>query len=157
MKLVLWVNDTSILVSFRQLVTFLFGKDFEEFEWCKVLTIEVSHIFHGKPWLFYRRVQHGGYESTYTLMHSCCKKILHPMKDVPPIKKLEKAQPKKVFTMRQFEKGSMKANIIFALMAKEVDEFKEKDKEYPAFSDLCLQNYLIHFLLCMTYNLLQAY
>ena len=32
--------------------------------------------------------------------------------------------------MCQF-KGSMETKIIFALMAQEVDEFKEKDKEHP--------------------------
>ena len=46
---VAWVNDTSILLSFRCLVTFLFGKDFEESVWCKVLSIKVSHILLGRP------------------------------------------------------------------------------------------------------------
>ena len=33
--------------------------------------------------------------------------------------------------MCQFEMESMKTKVIFALMAQEVDEFKEQDKEYP--------------------------
>ena len=33
--------------------------------------------------------------------------------------------------MRQFEKESMATKIIFALMARKVDEFKKRDKEYP--------------------------
>ena len=33
--------------------------------------------------------------------------------------------------MCQFEKESMKTKVIFALMAREVEEFKEQDKEYP--------------------------
>ena len=33
--------------------------------------------------------------------------------------------------MCQFEMESMKTKLIFALMAQEVDEFKEQDKEYP--------------------------
>ena len=53
---VAWVNDTSIPVSFRCLVTFLFGMDFEESVWCEVLPIKVSHILLGRPWLFDRRV-----------------------------------------------------------------------------------------------------
>ena len=53
------------------------------------------------------------------------------MKEVPPIKKLEEAQPKKALTMCQFENESMETKVIFALMAWEVEEFKEQDKEYP--------------------------
>ena len=71
--LVAWINDTSILVSCL-LVTFLFGKDFEEFVWCEVLPIKVSHILLGRPWLFDRRVRHDGYENTYTLIRDGCKK-----------------------------------------------------------------------------------
>ena len=53
------------------------------------------------------------------------------MKKVPPIKKSNEAQPKKLFTMCQCEMESTETKLIFALMAQEVDEFKEKDKEYP--------------------------
>ena len=38
---VAWVNDTSISISCRCLVTFLFGKNFEESVWCEVLLIKV--------------------------------------------------------------------------------------------------------------------
>ena len=47
------------------------------------------------------------------------------MKEVPPIKKSEEAQQKKALTMCQFEKESMETKVIFALMAREVEEFKE--------------------------------
>ena len=53
------------------------------------------------------------------------------MKEVSPIKKLEEIQPKNVLTVCQFEKESMETKVIFALMAREVEEFKEQDKEYP--------------------------
>ena len=46
---VAWVNDTSIPISFHCLVTFLFGKDFEEYVWCEVLPIKVSHTLLGRP------------------------------------------------------------------------------------------------------------
>ncbi|RVW54072.1 Transposon Ty3-I Gag-Pol polyprotein [Vitis vinifera] len=42
------------------------------------------------------------------------------------------AQPKKVLTMCQFENESKETKVIFALMARKVEEFKEQDKEYPA-------------------------
>ena len=76
---VAWVNDTSIPVSCCCLVIFLFGKDFEESLWCEVLPIKVSHILHGRPWLFDRRVRHDEYENAYTLIcDGLKKKILCP-------------------------------------------------------------------------------
>ncbi|RVW78808.1 Transposon Ty3-I Gag-Pol polyprotein [Vitis vinifera] len=80
---VAWVNDTSIPVTFRCLVTFLFGKDFEESVWCEVLPIKVSHILLGRPWLFDRKVQHDGYENTYALIHNGqLPNELPPMRDI---------------------------------------------------------------------------
>ena len=72
---VAWVNDTSIPISYRCLVTLFFSKDLEEFVWCEVLPIKVSHILLGSPWLFDRRVQHDGYENTYTLIRDGRKKF----------------------------------------------------------------------------------
>ena len=40
-----------------------------------------------------------------------CKKVLHPLKEVSPIKKSQEAQPKKVLTMHQFEKIREKIKI----------------------------------------------
>ncbi|RVW76445.1 Transposon Tf2-12 polyprotein [Vitis vinifera] len=129
---------------------------YDESVWCEVLPIKVSHILLGRPWLFDRKVQHDGYENTYALIHNGCKKNPSSMKEVPPIKKLdENAQPKKVLTMCQFENESKETEVIFALMARKVEEFKEQDKEYPAnackilddFSDLWpteLRNELPH-------------
>ena len=84
------------------------------------------------------------------------------MKEVPPIKKSkEDAQPKKVLTMCQFENESKETKVIFALMARNVEEFKEQDKEYPAnvrkilddFSDLWPAELSNQPLLCVTYNM----
>ena len=48
------------------------------------------------------------------------------MKEVAPIKKSdENAQPKNVLTMCQFENESKETKVIFALMARKVEEFKE--------------------------------
>ncbi|RVW83133.1 F-actin-capping protein subunit alpha [Vitis vinifera] len=38
--------------------------------WCDVLPMKVAHIMLGRPWLFDERVQHDGYENTYTLVHN---------------------------------------------------------------------------------------
>ena len=67
---IVWVNDTSILVSSRCLVTFNFSNNFELSAWCDVFPIKVAHIMLGKPWLFDERVQHDGYENTYTLVRN---------------------------------------------------------------------------------------
>ena len=46
------VNDISILVSCRCLVTFLLGKDFEESVWCEVLPIKSKSYFTWKTLAF---------------------------------------------------------------------------------------------------------
>ncbi|KAJ9698825.1 hypothetical protein PVL29_007754 [Vitis rotundifolia] len=84
-----WVNETSILVSSRCLVTFNFSNNFELSAWCDVLPMKAAHIMLGRPWLFYERVQHDGYENTYTLVCNGRKKILRPMKEIPPHKQPE--------------------------------------------------------------------
>ena len=84
-----WVNDTSTLVSSRCLVMFNFSNNFELSAWCDILPMKVSHIMLGRPWLFDERVQHDGYENTYTLVHNGRKKILRPMKETPPHKQPE--------------------------------------------------------------------
>ena len=40
----------------------------------------------GRLWLFDERVQHNGYENTCTLMQNGRKKILHPMKEISPLR-----------------------------------------------------------------------
>ena len=72
------------------MVTFLFGKNIDESIWCEVLPIKVSHILLGRSWLFDIRVQHDGYENTYTLIHNGRKKILRPIKEIPLVEQPEK-------------------------------------------------------------------
>ena len=105
-----WVNDTSILVSSRCLVTFNFSNNFELSTWCDVLSMKVAHIMLGRPWLFYERVQHNGYENTYTLVRNGREKILRPMKEIPPHKQpggkitpLKLEEPSNILTKKQVE------------------------------------------------------
>ena len=63
--------------------------DIDESVWCEVLPIKVSHILLGRLWLFYRRVQHDGYENTYTLIHDGRKKFLRPIKEIPLVEQPE--------------------------------------------------------------------
>ena len=55
----------------------------------------------GKPWLFDEMVQHNGYDNTYTLVHNGRKKILRPMKEIPPLK-----QSKEILAPLKLEKPS---------------------------------------------------
>ena len=71
-----WVNDTSILVSSCCLVTFNFSNNFKLSVWCDILVVKVAHIGLGRPWLFYERVQHDGFENTCTIVRNGRKKIL---------------------------------------------------------------------------------
>ena len=88
-------------MSSRCLVTFNFNNNFELSTWCDVLPMKVAHIVLGTPWLFDERVQHNGYENTYTLVHNGPKKILRPMKEIPPIK-----QPKEKLASLKSEESS---------------------------------------------------
>ena len=44
-----------------------------------------------------------GYENTYIFIQNGRKKIIHPMKEVSPVRKPKEEQPKKVLSMCQFE------------------------------------------------------
>ncbi|KAJ9678115.1 hypothetical protein PVL29_022876 [Vitis rotundifolia] len=86
---IVWVNGTTILVNSCCLVTFNFSNNFELITWCDVLPMKVAHIMLGRPWLFGERVQYDRYENTYTLVCNGRKKILRPMKEIPPPKQPE--------------------------------------------------------------------
>ena len=59
--------------------------------------MKVAHIVLRRPWFFYERVQHDGYENTYTLVCNGRKKILRPMKEISPYKQPgEKIAPLKL-------------------------------------------------------------
>ena len=112
---VAWVNDTFILVSFRCLVTFFFGRNFEESVWCEVLPLKVSHILLGRPWLLIE-----GFNMTTMQIHipSCIMGVRRSFvqwKKSRQLRSQMRHNQKKVFTMRQFEKESMKNKGFFLL------------------------------------------
>ena len=72
--------------------------------------MKAAHIMLGRSWLFDERVQHDGYENTYTLVHNGCKKILCSMKEIPPHKQPEEKlaplkleEPSNTLTKKQVE------------------------------------------------------
>ena len=81
--------------------------------------MKVAHIMLGRPWLFYERIQHDGYENTYTLVRNGRKKILRPMKEIPPHKQpgekiapLKLEGPSNILTKKQFKVTRKEEEII---------------------------------------------
>ena len=140
-----WVNDASILVSSRCLVTFNFSNNFELSAWCDVLPMKVAHIMLGRPWLFDERVQHDGYENTYTLVRNGRKKILRPMKEIPPHKQPEEKvaplkleEPSNILIKKQVEvtrkdeeiinDESRKQEVMKLILDQPIEELKEVEE-----------------------------
>ena len=48
---VAWINNISILVNQRCLVSFSCGV-YNYFVWCDVIPMKVAHIILGRPWLY---------------------------------------------------------------------------------------------------------
>ncbi|KAJ9704890.1 hypothetical protein PVL29_003102 [Vitis rotundifolia] len=125
-----WVNDTSILVSSRCLVI-NFNENCPYYAW--------------RPWLFDERVQHDGYENTYTLVRNGCKKILCPMKKIPPHKQPEEKlapfkleEPSNILTKKQVEvtrkekeiinDESRKQEVMKLILDQPIEELKEVEE-----------------------------
>ena len=140
-----WVNDTSILVSSHCLVTFNFSNNFELSIWCDVLPMKIVDIMLGRPWLFYERVQHDGYENTYTLVCNGRKKILRPMKEISPHKQpgekiapLKLEEPSNIFIKKHVEvtrkeeeiinDESRKQEVMKLILDQPIEELKEVEE-----------------------------
>eukprot|EP00268_Persea_americana_P045960 TRINITY_DN470_c8_g1_i1.p2 TRINITY_DN470_c8_g1~~TRINITY_DN470_c8_g1_i1.p2 ORF type:complete len:130 (-),score=12.98 TRINITY_DN470_c8_g1_i1:97-486(-) len=52
---VAWVNDHSIPITRRCLITFKIGV-YEDEIWCDIIPMNIAHILLGRPWLFDREV-----------------------------------------------------------------------------------------------------
>jgi hypothetical protein len=50
-----WVDDTSIPVKHRCLISFSLGKRYRDSVWCDVIPMKACHILLGRPWLYDRR------------------------------------------------------------------------------------------------------
>ena len=104
--------------------------------------MKVAHIMLGSPWLFYERVQHDGYENTYTLVHNGRKKILRLMKEIPPHKQPEEKlaslkleEPSNTLTKKQVKvtrkeeeiinDESRKQEVMELILNQPVEELKE--------------------------------
>ena len=123
-------------------MTFNFSNNFELSTWCDVLSMKVAHIMLGRPWLFDERVQHNGYENTYTLVRNGREKILRPMKEIPPHKQpggkitpLKLEEPSNILTKKQVEvtrkeeeiinDESRKQEVMKLILDQPIEELKE--------------------------------
>ena len=79
-------------------MTFKFGKNFELSIWCDVLPKKIVHILLGRPWFFMKGSSMIGMK---TLIRDGHKKILRPMKEIPPLK-----QPKEKLVPSNLEELS---------------------------------------------------
>ena len=119
-------------------MTFNFSNNFELSTWCDVLSMKVAHIMLGRPWLFYERVQHNGYENTYTLVRNGREKILRPMKEIPPHKQpggkitpLKLEEPSNILTKKQVE-------VMWLALHNKLLTNENHFKRHSSFAQLCL-------------------
>lgn len=75
-----WIDDTSIPIRNRCLVSFSLGKNFHEDFWCDVLPMKACHILLGRPWLYDMRVKYDGFSNSYSLRCGDKKVRLKPMR-----------------------------------------------------------------------------
>ena len=133
-----WVNDTSILLSSRCLVMFNFINNFELSARCDVLPMKVVRIMLGRPELFEERIQHDGYENTYTFVCNGHKKILCPMKEIPPHK-----QPKEKLALLKLEELSniltkKQVEVMWLALHNKLLTNENHFKRHNSFAELCL-------------------
>ena len=64
---VAWIDNTSIPVTHRCLISFSCGI-YSDSIMCDIIPMKIIHILLGRPWLFDRNVEHYGGENTYALM-----------------------------------------------------------------------------------------
>ena len=75
---VAWIDNTSIPVTHRCLISFSCGI-YSDSIMCDIIPMKVIHILLGRPWLFDRNVEHYGGENTYALMVDKKEVVLKPM------------------------------------------------------------------------------
>jgi hypothetical protein len=112
-----WVDDTSIPVRQRCLVSFSLGQHYQDAIWCDVIPMTACHVLLGCPWLYNKKVKYDGYRNTYSFLLNGRKIVLQPLR----IQEFE--QPKeenRVLTMRGFSQACREVGHIFVLVTKPI-------------------------------------
>ncbi|XP_028056995.1 uncharacterized protein LOC114260987 [Camellia sinensis] len=137
---VAWIDNTSIPVTQRCLVSFSYGF-YNDSIWCDVIPMNVTHILLGRPWLYDRDVQHSGKENTYAFSFKNKEIVLKPM-TTAEMEKFKEKKPKDVtenkpkslniLTKKCFQAESMELGVIYAVVVKEVSDLAaESVSELP--------------------------
>ena len=80
-----WLNQgKGIRVSHRILLSLSIGRTYADEIWCDVIPMDACHVLLGRPWLFYRRFMHHGYQNTYSFNHNNRRIVLTPMSPTTP-------------------------------------------------------------------------
>ena len=89
---VAWIDNTSILVTHRCLVSFSFGV-YSDTILCDIIPMKITHIILGQLWLFDQNVKHNGRENTSALMVGMKAVVLEPM-TLDEVNKFKGLKPK---------------------------------------------------------------
>jgi hypothetical protein len=134
-----WVDDTSIPVRQRCLITFSLGQHYQDAIRCDVIPMKACHVLLGRPWLYDRKVKYDGYTNTYTFLFNGRKIVLQPMK----IQEFEQPREEnRILTMRGFAQACREVGHMFVLVSKPTQADKaavwpvEVQKLLQEFSDL---------------------
>jgi len=113
-----WVDDTSIPVKHRCLISFSLGKRYRDSVWCDVIPMKACHILLGRPWLYDRRVSYDGYSNTYSFSFDGHKIILQPLK----IDEFEGNKPteSRVLTLQKFTTACKETGVVLLLISRTV-------------------------------------
>lgn len=80
-----WLNQgKGIHVFHRILLSLIIGRTYADEIWCDVIPMDACHVLLGRPWLFYRRFMHHGYQNTYSFNHNNRRIVLTPMSPTTP-------------------------------------------------------------------------
>jgi hypothetical protein len=109
-----WVDDTSIPVKSRCLVSFSLGTNYKDAVWCDVIPMQACHLLLGRPWLFDRQVQYDGRRNTYSFNFEGWRLILQPMtlQDFNPPR-----EDGRILTMRRFVQACHEREVVLAVIA----------------------------------------
>ena len=134
---VAWIDNTSILVTHRCLISFSCGI-YSDSIMCDIIPMKATHILLSQPWLFDRNVKHYGRENTYALMVGKKEVVLKPMTSAEMNNSM-KSKPKvvegnkkryfenntkllHVLTKKNFLVESHKVGVVFAVIVREIRE-----------------------------------
>ncbi|PKU80164.1 RNA-directed DNA polymerase [Dendrobium catenatum] len=123
---VAWINSTSMTIKDRSIIPLEFN-GYQEKIWCDVLTMDVSQIILGRPWLFDNDVHIYGRTNTCVFEHNGKKIKLIPSQPKTDKGDSKTTPPKNnkdlhLVTAKEMDMEFHQGSPMYALVAKEVDD-----------------------------------